>query len=142
MTRAGDFSLDTQGRLVTQGDNLPLLDQGGSEIQLARDIPWSFSANGRVTQGGSGFLVGLVRPESLDSLQKVGHNRFRSSADVTPVRPADREVRQGYLEMSGANPTRQMMALIETTRAFEANSRMIQNHDSMTSTLISRVLQA
>ena len=34
--------------------------------------------------------------------------------------------------MSGANPVRQMMAMIETTRAFEANTRMIQNQDSMT----------
>jgi flagellar basal body rod protein FlgG len=35
-----------------------------------------------------------------------------------------------------------MMAMIETTRAFEANTRMIQNQDSMLGTLISRVLQA
>ena len=44
------------------------------------------------------------------------------------------------MEMSGANPVRQMMAMIETTRAFEANTKMIQNQDSVTGTLISRVL--
>jgi flagellar basal body rod protein FlgG len=43
--------------------------------------------------------------------------------------------------MSGSSPVRQMMAMIETTRAFEANSRMIQNQDSMLGSLISRVLQ-
>jgi len=35
-----------------------------------------------------------------------------------------------------------MMAMIETTRAFEANTRMIQNQDTMLGSLISRVLQA
>ena len=49
---------------------------------------------------------------------------------------------KAFLEVSGANPVRQMMAMIETTRAFEANTRMIQNQDSVTGTLISRALQA
>jgi flagellar basal body rod protein FlgG len=35
-----------------------------------------------------------------------------------------------------------MMAMIETTRAFEANTRMIQSQDSVLGTLISRVLHA
>jgi flagellar basal body rod protein FlgG len=35
-----------------------------------------------------------------------------------------------------------MMAMIETTRGFEANTRMIQSHDNMLGTLISRVLRA
>ena len=42
--------------------------------------------------------------------------------------------------MSGANSVNQMMAMIESTRGFEANTHMIQNQDSMTGTLISRVL--
>jgi flagellar basal-body rod protein FlgF len=44
--------------------------------------------------------------------------------------------------MSGSNPVRQMMAMIETTRAFEANTRMVQSQDSMLGSLISRVLRA
>jgi flagellar basal body rod protein FlgG len=35
-----------------------------------------------------------------------------------------------------------MMAMIETTRAFEANTKMIQSQDSALGTLISRVLRA
>ena len=60
---------------------------------------------------------------------------------MKPLELDERDVRQGFLEVSGANPVRQMMAMIETTRAFEANTRMIQNQDSVTGTLISRVLQ-
>ncbi len=61
---------------------------------------------------------------------------------MKPLELDERNVRQGYLEMSGASPVRQMMAMIETTRAFEANTKMIQNQDSMLGTLISRVLQS
>jgi len=67
---------------------------------------------------------------------------FKPTGSIKPLELSDRNVRQGFLEMSGSSPVRQMMAMIETTRAFEANSRMIQNQDSMMGTLISRVLQA
>jgi flagellar basal-body rod protein FlgF/flagellar basal-body rod protein FlgG len=73
---------------------------------------------------------------------KVGNNMYESLGPVRPLALQERNVRQGYLEMSGANPVRQMMAMIETTRAFEANTRMMQNQDTVTGSLLSRVLQS
>jgi flagellar basal-body rod protein FlgF/flagellar basal-body rod protein FlgG len=142
LTRAGNFTLDTQGRLVTQNGHRPVLDQGGSEIVLLRDLPWSVSPDGFISQGGAIFALGMSQPESLDELLKIGNNLFQATGNVRPLQLAERNIRQGYLEMSGANPVRQMMAMIETTRAFEANTRMIQNQDTMLGSLISRVLQA
>ena len=84
----------------------------------------------------------MSRPDSLDEMVKVGNNLYESLGGVKALELEERNVRQGYLEMSGANPVRQMMAMIETTRAFEANTRMIQNQDTVTGSLISRVLQA
>ncbi len=84
----------------------------------------------------------MSQPDSLDEMVKVGNNLWQPTGAIKPLALAERNVRQGYLEVSGANPVRQMMAMIETTRAFEANTRMIQNQDSMLGTLISRVLQA
>ena len=37
--------------------------------------------------------------------------------------------------------SKELMELIETSRVYEANARMIQNQDSVMGTLISRVLQ-
>ncbi len=45
------------------------------------------------------------------------------------------------LEQSAVSPTTAMMELIETSRVYEANVRMIQNQDNVMGTLISRVLQ-
>ena len=65
---------------------------------------------------------------------------FRPAGSVRSLELEERNVRQGFLEVSGSSPVRQMMAMIETTRAFEANSRMIQTQDSVLGTLIGRAL--
>jgi len=142
LTRAGDFALDTQGRLVTQNGHRPVLDQGGREILMSRSVPWSITSDGFISQAGTTFALGMSRPNSLDELVKLGNNLYESLGGVKPLELNERNVRQGYLEMSGANPVRQMMAMIETTRAFEANTRMIQNQDTVTGSLLSRVLQS
>src|SRR6478672_2921727 len=137
LSRAGDFALDTQGKLVTQYGHLPVLDQQGGEIQLSLNQPWSVSTDGFISQAGSIHALGMSQPDSLSEMQKVGNNLFKPTGSVKPLELSERNVRQGYLEMSGSSPVRQMMAMIETTRAFEANSRMIQNQDSMLGSLIS-----
>ena len=103
---------------------------------------WSVSPDGFINQGGDLHPLGMSEPQSLNDLTKVGNNLFKANGPVKPLELRERNVRQGFLEMSGSSPVRQMMAMIETTRSFEANSRMIQNQDSMTGSLISRVLQA
>ncbi|MCA9257834.1 MAG: flagellar hook-basal body protein [Planctomycetales bacterium] len=140
LTRAGNFLLDGAGRLVTQGDNLPVLDDAGGEIQLDPTLPWEAQADGSLVQDGGATRLGLVQPGSLGDLVKVGGNMFRSLGPTNAVATGLRNVRQGYLEQSGVNPTREMMAMIETTRAFEANSKLIQHQDGMISGLINRVL--
>jgi len=142
LSRAGNFTLDPNGRLVTETGHRPVLDQQNSEIALAPDQPWSVSSDGFISQAGNLRALGMSQPKSLGDLVKVGNNLFRPLAATDRVPLIERQVRQGYLEMSGANPVRQMMAMIETTRAFEANTRMIQTQDSMTDALVSRVLQS
>jgi flagellar basal-body rod protein FlgF len=139
-TRAGDFMLDRNGKLVTQNQQFPVLDQGGNEIVLSTSLPFSVSPDGFIAQDGNLRALALSQPKSMGDLVKVGNNSYRSLGPVDPVPLAERQIRQGYLEMSGANSVNQMMAMIESTRAFEANTHMIQNQDGMTGTLISRVL--
>ena len=43
--------------------------------------------------------------------------------------------------MSGTNPVDEMVELIAASRAYEANVRIIQQHDTATSELISRMLK-
>ena len=142
LSRAGDFSLDAKGRLVTSEGHFPVLDQQFSEITLNGDLPWYMTPDGFIVQDGGAKAIGLSEPKSRNELEKVGNNLFRPAGKIEPVPLPERNVRQGYLELSGSNPISQMMAMIESTRGFEANSRMIQSQDSAIGTLISRVLRS
>ncbi len=141
LTRAGNFSIDSQNRLVTQNGML-VLDSGGSEITIDPQLPYEISATGILSQEGSQVPIGIVAPQSLGDLVKVGNNLFQPLAPVNQMEIGRREIRSGVLEMSGTQSVRQMTDMIETQRAFEANVRIIQSQDSMSGNLIGRVLQA
>lgn len=140
LTKAGNFTLDAQGRLRTQTGDRPVLDDGGGEIQIDPELPWELYPGGRIVQDGSEIAIGLARPASVNDLVKVGANLFRSSGSATEIPEGERDVRQGFLEQSSVNATRETMRMIEASRAFEANTKLIQHQDSMLSALINRVL--
>lgn len=140
LTRAGDFNQNGSGQLVTQ-DGFPVLTSDGQPIVLDPTQPFRISPNGFVVQEGTQFELALVKPASSGDLVKVGQTRFRPLADPVPVMPDQRNVRSGYLEASGAQATVEMMELIEASRVFESNVRMIQTQDEALDALINRVLQ-
>lgn len=140
LTRAGNFRFTADGQLVSQ-QGLPVLDESGAPIVIdPSQGPWHFDGKGTLTQAGATVSMALLRPASPDDLVKAGENLFRPLTTPQAVDPAQRSVRQGYVEGSGVNPTSEMMELIETTRAFEANVNLIHNQDQMIDALINRVL--
>ncbi len=141
LTRAGNFRLDANGNLLTQAGQ-QVLSQEGAPIILDPQGGWDFEPGGIIRQGGQTWILGLVDPPTTDDLMRVGENLFRPLRPVEPVDRDQRNIKQGYLELSAVRPTLAMMELIETTRAFETNMRMIQNHDSAMGGLISRLLRA
>jgi len=142
LTRAGDFHVDAQGRLLTQTGRYQVLDNAGGPIQIDPQQPWQFLSGGMIDQDGTQTFLGLQKPESLGDLVKVGSNTFRPLGTIAPVPAAERDIRQGHLEQSGVGSTSEMMAMIETSRAFEANTKLIQHQDGMMSQLLSRVLRS
>lgn len=140
LTRAGAFRVDSLNRLVTADSGRPVLSSAGAPIFLDPTQPYAITATGEVEQGSERTPIALVSPATNDDLKKAGSNLFRSNGEVFPVPPERREVAQGFLEMSGASSTEQMMEMIETNRAFEANTQMIRYQDTATGGLLSRFL--
>jgi flagellar basal-body rod protein FlgF/flagellar basal-body rod protein FlgG len=139
LTRAGNFHLSSEGELKTaQGD--AVLSADGDPIVLDQAQEWRALPGGVIEQGGSRVELGLARPLSLRSLQKIGHNYF-SAKSMQLAEPPDRRVRSGFLELSGIKPVDEMVELIAASRAHEANVRLIQQHDQATSQLINRMLR-
>ena len=141
LTRAGNFQLDVDGTLLTQ-ENDPVLASDGSPIQLDPAIPWRVLPGGIIEQAGDSVEIGIFRPADLRSLEKIGQNYFAVQGQPPdPVEPEDRAIRGGFEELSAVNPVEEMVELIAASRTYEANIRLIQQHDQATSQLISRMLR-
>jgi flagellar basal-body rod protein FlgF/flagellar basal-body rod protein FlgG len=139
LTRAGDFLFNSKGTLVNQNGN-PVLSTDGGEIRIDANLPFNVGPEGRIQQGGNQWELMLAKPKELGDLSHVGGSLFKPLAEFDLVPRGDRKVVAGMLEHSAVSPTSAMMELIETSRAYEANVRMIQNQDTVMGTLISRML--
>lgn len=138
LTRAGNFSLNGQGELITQG-GYKLLSEGGQPITIT-SANWRLSPNGNIDQEGLSTPLKLVKSEPGD-LTRAGENLYAPLGETPAMKADERAVASGYLEMSNVSPTSQMMELIEATRAYEANIRMIQSQDQVLGALVTRVLK-
>jgi len=141
LTRAGNFRLTDIGALVTQ-DGLPVMSDEGDPVLIDPEAgAWYVSHDGAVVQQGATVNLALVQPESLGDLVKMGENLYSSLSTPKALEPEQRRVAQFWLEGSGVKPTREMMDMIEASRAFEANVNMIRNQDQILGTLVNRVLR-
>lgn len=141
LTRAGNFLFNSAGKMITQSGD-PVLDVAGKSIQINPAVPFSIQPGGRIAQSGAYTDLMIARPASFGDLSRQGENYFAPLAEFSQVAPAEREVVNGYLENSAVDPTMAMMELIEASRVYEANVKMIQNQDHVMGSLISRVLQS
>lgn len=141
LTRAGDFLFDRNGRMVNSAGHA-VVGSDNKPIQINPAVPYQIGPQGTIRQDGNTFTLMLGRPKSLGDVSHLGGNQFKPLADFDLVPPDQRKVLAGSLEQSAVSPTGAMMELIETSRVYEANVRMIQNQDSVMGTLISRVLQS
>ena len=108
-TRNGQFSVSPQGTLTTA--------QGG-EVLGRNGAPITVGADGRVDPRRLGVVT-------LTGARKAGD----SFVDGTPGGGTAGQVRAGALEGSGADPSRSMVDMISSMRAFEAGQRVITTID-------------
>jgi flagellar basal body rod protein FlgG len=141
LTRAGNFRI-ANGQLVTQQGYQVLSDDHAPISIRPEGGPWKVLASGAVQQDGSTQNLALVSPASLGDLARVGENLFRPLAAPQPLPAGERNVAPGYLELSGVQPTGELVDMLETSRLLEANINMIQTQDQTLSALVNRVLKA
>jgi flagellar basal-body rod protein FlgF len=139
LTRDGALTVDNAGVLKTQG-GYSVLSEDGSPI-LITDPNFSISEAGIVQQNGGATPIALVRPRFPADLAKASDNHYRALSPPVAIPAEQRKVASGFLEGSNVKSTTEMMTLIEASRAYESNVRMIQHQDQTASTLISRILR-
>ncbi|MBI1248289.1 flagellar hook-basal body complex protein [bacterium] len=145
LTRGGNFLFTADGRLTTQ-EGYPVLAADGTEVQVdpeAKAVHTGsyYNERGEVTIGGELIPLAIAKPESNADLVKFGNNLFRSLGPVEQIPEEQRLAAPAMLERSAANPITEMMAMIETTRAYESNVNMIKTQDESLGNLLGRVLR-
>ena len=124
-TRSGQFAVSADGFLITaeghqvQGTAGPVF-VGGSQFTVSPD--------GRVQSPFGLTGLQLVNFENTDGLRKEGSNLY-SNFDAGAQAAAEAQVRQGFLEGSNVDLTRQVTQMIEIQRSHEINQRVIKMMD-------------
>jgi flagellar basal-body rod protein FlgG len=139
-SRAGNFSVNDQGQLVTQD---------GYQVQPAISIPTNatdiaISKTGQVQVTVPGAtaptVVGNIELATFVNqagLSAQGGNLFQETAASgpptvgAPGAEGVGELLQGYTEASNVDPVSEITALIVAQRAYEMNSKVISTADNM-----------
>jgi flagellar basal body rod protein FlgG len=129
-TRAGALQLRTDRTLVGS-NNMPVLSEGGSSMSmLETGGEVRISTDGSITQGTSSIgKLAVVKFADTSKLVPIGGGVFLTPTGNDPVPVEKPEVLQGYLEGSNVTPLREMVSLIQISRAYEANQKVLTSRD-------------
>lgn len=127
-TRAGDFTLNKDGYLVTnEGDYV--LDANSRRIRLNPLEEASIKSDGTIEQNGVAIAkIKVVDFEDYDYLEKYGETYFQP-VEGAKITESDAEVHSGYLEMSNVQVVSEMVNMINITRQYESNQKVMQTYD-------------
>ncbi|MEO8278716.1 MAG: flagellar basal-body rod protein FlgG [Ideonella sp.] len=139
-TRDGSFQVNAQGQLVTNsgytvnpGVTIP---PNAQSISVGSDGTVSVTLPGQATAQSVGQIqiANFVNPAGLEP---KGQNLFTETAASgnpnlgAPGQNGLGNLRQGFVETSNVNVVEELVAMIQTQRAYELNSKAIQTADQM-----------
>jgi len=129
-TRNGAFLINKEGFLVTSDNYKVLGENGYIQTNTYGDIV--LSPSGQITDE-NGNLLGKLSIRSFEnpqSLERMGNTYLRMT-DTSTYREFQGEVKQNFLEASNVNTVNEMVNMIEVTRAYEANQKVLQANDEL-----------
>jgi flagellar basal-body rod protein FlgF len=126
-TKSGNFSVNSEGYLVTQDGGFVLGKNG--RIQVGSS-DFSVSAKGEVTGATAvSDTLNIVSFTDTGVLRKEGDNLYSIYGSATPVQSTDTTVRQGMLESSNVDVTTEMIDMISVYRNYEASQKIVSMTD-------------
>jgi flagellar basal-body rod protein FlgF len=141
-TRDGSFTVDAQGRLMTEGGH-PVMGDGGEIILNPELGQVSVGADGTISQDGETVgRLSVVRFDALGVLEKGGDGLYRNASNAVAQEAPDARIRQGMLEGSNVNPILEITNLIEIQRAYESVTRMIEGNTDLSRRAVERLGRA
>lgn len=128
-TRAGNFTLDEGGRLVTLS-GYPVQGRNG-EIVIPREGTVVVDDRGQIRVDGAVIdELRIVNFEEKSVLRKEGENLFTLRDEgVQPGEAQGFRIRQGFLERSNVDIIEAMVDMISALREYEISQKAIMSHD-------------
>ena len=128
LTRAGNFTRNPQGELVTAAGHR-VLDEGGAPVFVPPDSGRpGLAADGTLSADGRPLgRIAVVRPVDPAGLRHEANVLFRAEGGVEPAVAA--RLKQGFLESSNVDPVLQMARMIEVQRAYEMGQSFLQSEN-------------
>ena len=148
LTRAGNFTVDGDGQLVTKDGHPVLMEGDNSAAPEERTVRFSGKNSVSISDGGEVFdgdqkigKISLVNVKNPDSLQKVGNNYYGFKSNMAPeiTSVAVPSLKQGFVETSNVNIVNEMTEMIMAQRVFEGTQKAIHAYDGMADKLINVV---
>jgi flagellar basal-body rod protein FlgF len=130
-TKDGRMRLSQSGDLETL-EGLPILDSGGSPIQInSAQGAIQIARNGSISQAGNTVAtIGLYRIQADTKVTRGPNASLIPDKPAVPVVDfASTGVLQGFSEAANVNPMLEMTRLINVSRAFEAVTSTIDQSD-------------
>ena len=142
LTRAGVFERSQDGHLVDPNGNT-VLDNRGKPIRLPEIDAGliTIGPDGTISTGDGDVAgkISIVSAQASD-LRKSGDNLYRFIGKEAPkTADSNTTVRQGWTEASGTDPILEMTRMVDTSRAVQANARLIGIHDQVMNLAVNRL---
>jgi len=142
-TRAGNFSINATGQLVTGSAatgrpvepaiSIPP-DATSIQITAGGDVLVKQPGSTTSTSVGTMQIATFVNPDGLENLGENLYRETDASGTATVQTPGNTGagvLRQKALESSNVEPVQELIDLITTQRAFELNSQVVQAGDQI-----------
>lgn len=130
LTRDGRFTLDSEGRLVTQSGHA-VLGPGDEPISIPRGVEVKIDQAGRI-RSLDGAMIGRLQVATVEDgsvLRKQGQNLLSFEGHDPRTFQSDSLLKPGYIETSGVDPIKSVLQLTAATKAAMGNAKMIQYFD-------------
>jgi len=138
LTRAGNFSRDGEGNLITQS-GFPVLDEGGSPITLP-DGEVSGTNDGMIYVNNQPVVqLGLVTLINKNDIQQAAGTLITTPESNTESAVGTVVVEHGALESSNVNAVLAMTEMVATLRAYESTMKVVEQYNQLASQLNSDV---
>ncbi len=138
LTRAGNFKIDADGNLLTQG-NLPVLDKAGAAITLPVGAV-SATQDGTILVNGNPVAeLGLSMLRDERRMMKAEGVIIKTAEDNIIDADKTVSVHHGSLERSNVNSVLAMVSMIDTMRNYQSTMKIVEQYNQQAGLLSDRV---